>query len=145
MSELSPKDTIYDHIGNRLRALREQNHLNQADVAKLIGKSHQTYSNYEKATNQITLDHLYVLAQYYGVAITDLLPEQKHIAILIPNARTDQKAAGMAEDQAAFTDAETMASDRLADATAISGLILKIRDDQVRKNLITLTRSIAAA
>lgn len=145
MSELSPKDTIYDHIGNRLRALREQNHLNQADVAKLIGKSHQTYSNYEKATNQITLDHLYVLAQYYGVAITDLLPEQKHIAILIPSARTDQKAAGMAEDQAAFTDAETMASDRLADATAISGLILKIRDDQVRKNLITLTRSIAAA
>lgn len=146
MAEPSPKDTIYEQIGYRLRALREQNGLNQADVARLIGKSHQTYSNYEKATNHITLDCLYILAHHYRVAIKDLLPDQEHIAALFPTYQAlERKPFGMAEDQAVFTNPEALASDRLADAATISSLILKVGDDRVRKDLIALARSIAAA
>ncbi|MEM9054046.1 MAG: helix-turn-helix domain-containing protein, partial [Pseudomonadota bacterium] len=139
-----PKDTIYEQIGSRLRALREQSGLNQADVAKLIGKSHQTYSNYEKATNHITLDCLYALARHYSVALTDLLPDQQQIDALLPSTQGKQKPFGVAESQAVFTRSDSAPSDRLADAAAISGLILKIRDDQVRKDLIALTRSVSS-
>lgn len=56
--------TYYD----RLRDLREDRDLTQADVAKLLNTTQQVYSRYEKGINQIPLHHLVTLCKFYKVS-----------------------------------------------------------------------------
>lgn len=51
----------------KLRDLREDNDLTQADVAKLLNTTQQVYSRYEKGINQIPLHHLITLCKFYKV------------------------------------------------------------------------------
>ena len=48
----------------RLRELREDNDLTQADIAKLLKTTQQVYSRYEKGINEIPVRHL-VTKSYY--------------------------------------------------------------------------------
>lgn len=57
----------------RLRELREENGLSQAEMAKKIGVSQQTYSRYESQTTEIPLEKLVWLAGYYRVTTDYLL------------------------------------------------------------------------
>ncbi len=57
----------------RLRELREENGLSQAETAKKIGVSQQTYSRYESHTTEIPLEKLVWLARYYRVTTDYLL------------------------------------------------------------------------
>lgn len=52
--------TYYD----RLRDLREDKDLTQADIAKVLGTTQQVYSRYEKGINQIPLHHLVTLCKF---------------------------------------------------------------------------------
>jgi len=56
--------TYYD----RLRDLREDKDLTQADIAKVLGTTQQVYSRYEKGINQIPLHHLVTLCKFYKVS-----------------------------------------------------------------------------
>ncbi len=56
----------------RLRELREENALSQAEMAKKIVVSQQTYSRYEIHTTEIPLEKLW-LAEYYRVTTDYLL------------------------------------------------------------------------
>lgn len=56
--------TYYD----RLRDLREDKDLTQADIAKVLGTTQQVYSRYEKGINQIPLHHLVILCKFYKVS-----------------------------------------------------------------------------
>ena len=58
----------------RLRDLREDRDLTQAEVASYLCVKQNTYSQYETGTRQLPIDLLIRLAQYYGVS-TDYILE----------------------------------------------------------------------
>lgn len=57
----------------RLRDLREDRDMTQAQVASLLGIDQRVYSNYETGKREIPLRHLTVLADYYHVTVDYLL------------------------------------------------------------------------
>ncbi len=60
-------------IGNRLRDLREEEGLLQKDVAKALGISRSTYTNYEQGTREPSLDMVVKLCDFYKVSADYLL------------------------------------------------------------------------
>ena len=57
----------------RLRELREEQELSQAEMANKLGVSQQTYSRYESHTTEIPLKLLIALAEYYDTSTDYLL------------------------------------------------------------------------
>ena len=57
----------------RLRDLREDRDMTQAQVSSLLGIDQRVYSNYETGKREIPLRHLIVLADYYHVTVDYLL------------------------------------------------------------------------
>ena len=57
----------------RLRDLREDRDMTQAQVASLLGIDQRVYSNYETGKREVPLRHLIVLADYYHVTVDYLL------------------------------------------------------------------------
>ncbi len=53
----------------RLKDLREDHDLTQAQAAKIIGTSQQHYGKYESGKIIIPFDRVIVLADYYGVSL----------------------------------------------------------------------------
>ncbi len=53
----------------RLKDLREDHDLTQAQAAKIIGTSQQHYGKYESGKIIIPFDRAVVLADYYGVSL----------------------------------------------------------------------------
>ncbi|MBQ4120077.1 MAG: helix-turn-helix transcriptional regulator [Clostridia bacterium] len=61
--------TYYD----KLRELREDRDLTQADIANVLKTTQQVYSRYEKGINQLPLHHLVTLCQFYKVSADYIL------------------------------------------------------------------------
>lgn len=57
----------------RFRELREDNDMSQAEMAKLLNCSQQTYSRYESHTTEMPLESLVFLAEYYCTSVDYLL------------------------------------------------------------------------
>ena len=57
----------------RLRDLREDADLTQAQVAAYLGTSQTMYARYERGANELPLRHLVKLAEYYHVSTDYLL------------------------------------------------------------------------
>ena len=57
----------------RIRDLREDNDMSQAEMARLLKCSQQTYSRYESHTTEIPLESLIFLAEYYNTSVDYLL------------------------------------------------------------------------
>ena len=53
----------------RLRALREDNDLTQADIAKVLGTTYQYYSNYENGKRELPFSRAIILAKFYNVSL----------------------------------------------------------------------------
>lgn len=134
------KSPLYQNIGLKIRALREQRGITQAEVAALLGKSSQAYAKYEIAENQLSLDAMHALADFYGVTLADLLPDPSVLATFSDERK---QTKGMAEDQSALTG--TPRDDRLSDAARASDLMLGIRNAAIRKDLLQLITSIRDA
>ena len=58
---------------NRIRDLREDQDLNQTQVAKMLGMSQTGYSKYETGENDIPTAILIKLGDFYHVSIDQLL------------------------------------------------------------------------
>ncbi len=58
---------------NRLKEIREDNDLKQADIAKILKISQVQYSRYETGVRTIPIYHLIKLAKYYKTSIDYLL------------------------------------------------------------------------
>ena len=54
-------------IADRIRALREDNDINQSTVAQLLNVGQKTYSDYETRKIRIPIDSVVILARYYDV------------------------------------------------------------------------------
>lgn len=57
----------------RLRDLREDQDLTQADIGRLLGTTQQQYYKYEKGIQEIPAHHLITLADFYRVSVDYLL------------------------------------------------------------------------
>ncbi len=57
----------------RLRDLREDCDLNQTDIAKMLGIQQTVYSRYERGFQNIPLEHLVTLADFYKVSTDYIL------------------------------------------------------------------------
>lgn len=57
----------------RLRDLREDHDLTQADIGKLLHTTQQQYSKYEKGIQEIPAHHLIVLADFYRTSVDYIL------------------------------------------------------------------------
>lgn len=57
----------------RIRDLREDNDLTQADIAKLLNVTQRTYSRYENDDRSISLEQLIKLADFYHTSVDYLL------------------------------------------------------------------------
>ncbi len=64
---------------DRLRDLREDKDLTQADIAKVLHTTQQVYSRYEKGINQIPIHHLITLCKFYKVSADYVLGLSKTI------------------------------------------------------------------
>lgn len=53
----------------RIRALREDNDLTQAQIAALLHIGQRTYSGYELGKTRIPLKYMLILAEYYDVSM----------------------------------------------------------------------------
>lgn len=70
----------------RLRACREEHGYTQADIAKVLGITRSAYTHYESGRNDIPLDSLIVLADFYKCT-TDELLGSKHYYNVIKDAK----------------------------------------------------------
>ncbi len=52
----------------KLRGLREDNDLTQAQVAAVLGTSQTMYARYERGANELPLRHLVTLCKLYNVS-----------------------------------------------------------------------------
>lgn len=52
---------------DRIRSLREDNELNQTQVAKLLNVGQKTYSDYETRKIRIPYESIIILAKYFNV------------------------------------------------------------------------------
>jgi len=58
---------------NRLKEIREDKDLLQKDIAKVLNVSQRCYSHYETEDNNIPIDNLKKLADFYETSIDYLL------------------------------------------------------------------------
>lgn len=71
---------------DKLRGLREDNDLTQAQVAAVLGTSQTMYARYERGANEMPIHHLVTLCKFYNVSADFLLDT-------VPNPRRKQKKA----------------------------------------------------
>ena len=57
----------------RLRDLREDKDMKQADTAQMLGIQQTVYSRYERGFQNIPIEHLLKLADYYNVSTEYIL------------------------------------------------------------------------
>lgn len=66
---------MINDVARKLRRLRKQAGLSQADVAKELDLTVTGYGHLERGTRVIGLEHLLRLPAILGVRITDILPD----------------------------------------------------------------------
>lgn len=64
---------MVNKLNLRIRDLREDRDMTQAQMAKLLNCSQQTYSRYESHTTEIPLELLIFLADYHNTSVDYLL------------------------------------------------------------------------
>ena len=57
----------------RIKDVREDRDLNQAEVAKVLNMKQQQYSNYERGYRNLPIEHLITLCEYYNLSADYLL------------------------------------------------------------------------
>lgn len=62
----------------RLRDLREDHDLSQTDIAKVLGIQQTVYSRYERGFQNIPLEHLLTLADYYDVSLDYIFERREY-------------------------------------------------------------------
>lgn len=71
---------------DKIRGLREDNDLTQADVAAYLGTSQTMYARYERGANEMPIRHLVALCHLYNISADFLLDTT-------PNPQRKQKTA----------------------------------------------------
>ena len=73
---------------DKLRGLREDNDLTQAQIAQILGTSQTMYARYERGANEMPIHHLVTLCRFYNVSADYLLDT-------VPDPRRKQKRGSL--------------------------------------------------
>ncbi len=63
----------------RLRDLREDHDLKQTDIAKMLNIQQTVYSRYERGFQNIPLEHLVALADFYEVSLDYIFEREEYL------------------------------------------------------------------
>lgn len=63
-------------LQEKLRGLREDNDLTQAQVAQFLGTSQTMYARYERGANELPIRHLIALCHLYNISADYFLDTQ---------------------------------------------------------------------
>ena len=67
-------------LQEKIRGLREDNDMTQAQVAAYLGTSQTMYARYERGANELPIRHLITLCRFYNVSadfFLDTEPDQR--------------------------------------------------------------------
>lgn len=67
------KDVQFVKYQQRIKDVREDRDLKQAEVAKVLNMKQQQYSNYERGYRNLPIEHLITLCEYYNLSADYLL------------------------------------------------------------------------
>lgn len=68
------KEYLLKFVGEKIKEFRKNNKLNQSDLAKKIGVSNTSISEYERGNVNIDADTLFQLADALNVKVDDFFP-----------------------------------------------------------------------
>lgn len=60
-------------MSNRLKKLRKEKELTQADLAKVLNTNQSQYGKYENGKTNLSLENAQILSEYFGVTLSYLL------------------------------------------------------------------------
>ena len=63
----------------KLRGMREDRDLTQAQIAEVLGTSQTMYARYERGANEMPIRHLVTLCKYYNVSADYFLDTQPRV------------------------------------------------------------------
>ncbi len=66
-------------IGDRIKTLREEKNVSQAELATEINISRASIVNMESGKHTVLLKRLYDIANYFDKELTDFLPDKKWV------------------------------------------------------------------
>lgn len=70
------KEDFYRAVGSRIRTTRKNAGCGQKDLAAHLALSRESISNIEAGRHALQLHVIVELAQYFGVSLMDLLPQE---------------------------------------------------------------------
>ncbi|HHV8181851.1 TPA: helix-turn-helix transcriptional regulator [Streptococcus pneumoniae] len=73
-------------MSNRLKKLRKEKGLTQADLAKVLNTNQSQYGKYENGKTNLSLENAQILSEYFGVSIAYLLGYEENSTVNKPNA-----------------------------------------------------------
>lgn len=68
-----------DELGKKIKELRIQKGVSQSKLGEALGKSHAAVSDIENGKTELNASDLPVIANFFGVPLSDFLPEQKEV------------------------------------------------------------------
>ncbi|SRR5258708_6627966 len=63
-------------IGSKIRRLRQEKNISQAELGKALGKSHAAISDVERGVTDVTVSDLSIIARILSVSISEFLEGQ---------------------------------------------------------------------
>ena len=124
-------------MSRRVKILRTERGLTQAEAAKEMGLPRATYAHHEKDPSKLDILALSELAKFYDVDLHELMPFDISITPNTPNSRL-----GMAEEGSEFLRDDIPATAKIEQGRQAQALVLKIEDDHVRANILNLLKSL---
>ena len=72
-------------MSNRLKNLRKEKLLTQADLAKVLNTNQSQYGKYENGKTNLSIENAKILSEYFGVSIPYLLGYEENFTANKPN------------------------------------------------------------
>lgn len=89
-------------VGERLKQLRLSKKLKQENLAKVVNRSPQAYSQYELGKRHPDLEVIKIIAEYYGVSTDYLIcltDDPTPYYVVKPNNLKELNISGMSKDK----------------------------------------------
>jgi transcriptional regulator with XRE-family HTH domain len=131
-------DPIDIHVGKRLRTLRKILGISQEKLAEQVNLTFQQVQKYERGMNRVSASRLYNFAKILDVPVSYFF---RDMGKEIEYADLDTYGHFSDTEQEEFETAVDKLYDR--DTLELTRLFYSIEDDEVRKQIIALVRSMA--
>lgn len=66
-----------EELGVKIRAIRTQRNISQEALGKVLNRTHAAVSDIERGKTDLSVSDLYIIANFFGVPVTEFLEEQK--------------------------------------------------------------------